>query len=373
MDRRAFVGLGIGTAAAGLLGLPPVRAGAARRAADGIDWHDVSAWGLEGKGWAETARFYDRLPPKAEGLVPDRVWNLSRQSAGMSSFFRTDAPSIRVRCDLLLDRIALPHMPATGVSGIDLYGQHRGEWSWAGVARPTSRVYETDLVKNIDTAGGDGLRDWRIYLPLYNGVEKLEIGVPAGSAFEPVAPRQDKPVVFYGTSILHGASASRPGMAWPSIVGRRLGMPTINLGFSGSGKMEPELGHLLAEIDAAAYVVDCAPNMSPRMIEERAEPFVRILRAARPDLPIVLVEDRRYGYGWIRKASRDRNTQNAQQLKAAFNRLTQSGVPKLHYVESGQVLGTYGGEAMTDGSHPNDLGMMMYADALTPVLQNVLG
>ena len=35
----------------------------------GIAWYDVSQWGVEGKGWANTARYYDRLPAKAEGVV----------------------------------------------------------------------------------------------------------------------------------------------------------------------------------------------------------------------------------------------------------------------------------------------------------------
>ena len=58
-----------------------------------------------------------------------------------------------------------------------------------------------------------GTRRYTLYLPLYNGVESLEIGVGRGVSFEPVPPRDEKPLLFYGTSILHGACASRPGMA----------------------------------------------------------------------------------------------------------------------------------------------------------------
>src|ERR1043166_1151811 len=58
-------------------------------------WTDLRTLPVEGKGWTETKAFYDRLPGKAEGVVRDAVWNLSRQSAGISARFVTDAPEIR--------------------------------------------------------------------------------------------------------------------------------------------------------------------------------------------------------------------------------------------------------------------------------------
>jgi hypothetical protein len=47
-------------------------------------WHDVRAWGVEGRGWADTERFFDRLPARASGVVRDVIWNLSRHATGMS-------------------------------------------------------------------------------------------------------------------------------------------------------------------------------------------------------------------------------------------------------------------------------------------------
>ncbi|MEZ6091654.1 MAG: SGNH/GDSL hydrolase family protein [Pirellulaceae bacterium] len=80
-----------------------------------------------------------------------------------------------------------------------------------------------------------GYREYALYLPLYNGVDTMRIGVAEGSRFETMSPR-DKPIVFYGTSITHGACASRPGMVHTAILGRRFDMPVVNLGFSGNGK-----------------------------------------------------------------------------------------------------------------------------------------
>ncbi|MFG0259839.1 MAG: SGNH/GDSL hydrolase family protein [Phycisphaerales bacterium JB041] len=365
-------GLAPRTVAAGLVGDPDrERAGDSGTPRSGLAmvWHDVAAWGVEGRGWADTAAYYDRLPARAEGLVRDPVWQLSRHSAGMFASFETDASEIQVRYTLRSDRLDMAHMPATGVSGVDLYGLDGERWRWAAVFKPTGKANEGSLIRNLD----GGARAWRTYLPLYNGVESFEIGVPEGASFAPIAPRTAKPIAFYGTSILHGACASRPGMAWPSIVGRRLGVPTLNLGFSGNGRMEPEIASLLAELDAAAFVIDCAPNMNGEQILERAGHLVRTLRAARPGAPIVLVEDRRYGYAWVQASARQRNEGNREALRRVFEELRESGVPGLAYIETERLLGADFGEAMTDGSHPNDLGMMRYADAVTPVLKGLLG
>jgi len=337
--------------------------------ADTIKWHDVSAWGVEGQGWLpdELKSRYDRLPARAEKIVRPPVWNLSRDSAGLAFRFNTDATTIRIRYTVGGKTLALPHMPATGVSGVDLYALDEGTWKWVDVTRPK----EATTVHSIE--GLDrGKRSFMGYLPLYNSIVRIEIGVSDGDVFEPIAPRKDKPVVFYGTSITHGASASRPGLCHTAILGRRLDRPVVNLGFSGNGKMEPEVAALLSEIDAAVYVIDCLPNMTGAEVAERAERLVRQLREARPETPIVLVEDRSFTNAWIFKARRDRHQENRASLIRAFDLLVSSGVKNLHYIEGGDLLGD-DTEGATDGSHPNDLGFMRQADHFEPVLRSALG
>jgi hypothetical protein len=55
--------------------------------------------------------------------------------------------------------------------------------------------------------------------------------------------------------------------------------------------MEPEMADLLAELDPSVYVLDCLWNMRPEEVSERVAPFVKKLRAARPDASILLAED----------------------------------------------------------------------------------
>lgn len=343
--------------------------GTNKKAAANLDWHDVTKWGVEGRGWGdqERTRWFDRFPAKAEGKVPPAVWSLSRDSAGMMVRFKTDAASIHARYKLAKSNIALPHMPATGVSGVDLYARDdSGKWKWVQVTKPAAQTVEQMIISGL----APGMREYAAYLPLYNGIESLDIGVPKGAKFEGLAPRA-KPIVFYGTSITHGASASRPGMVHTAILGRRLDMPVINCGFSGNGKMDVSVGDLLAEIDAAVYVIDCLPNMQPVMVAERTVPLVKQLRAARPDTPIVLVEDRRFSNNWITPDKFKFHTDNHAALKKAFDELKAAGVQKLYYIPGDHLYGD-DTEGATDASHANDLGFMRQADIFEPVLREAL-
>ncbi|MEC9093102.1 MAG: SGNH/GDSL hydrolase N-terminal domain-containing protein, partial [Planctomycetota bacterium] len=109
---------------------------------DQIAWFDVQQWGVEGKGWSQTKKYYDRLPAKAESKVRAAVWGLSRHSAGMLARFKTNSKTLHVRYSLSSDRIAMSHMPATGVSGVDLYAENgQGQMQWVNVSRPTSNKF----------------------------------------------------------------------------------------------------------------------------------------------------------------------------------------------------------------------------------------
>jgi len=341
-----------------------------KQAGDGLSWHDVTAWGAEGRILPDEnrKRWFDRLPADAEGTVTNAVWNLSRHSAGMMIRFKTDATAIHVHYKLLNANLAMAHMPATGVSGVDLYARDaKGNWRWVQVTRPASQEVKTRIVSGL----APGFREFALYLPLYNGIEFLRIGVPPDSKLESLPPRL-KPIVFYGTSIPHGACASRPGMVHTAILGRRFDMPVVNLGFSGNGKMHAEVGSYLTQIDAAAYVIDCLPNMNADMVTERCVPLVKQIRAEKPDTPIILVEDRRNTNSWILPARDAHHTANHAALKNAFDSLRGESVDNLYYISGDRLYGT-DSDGATDGSHANDLGFFRQADIFEPVLRKALG
>jgi lysophospholipase L1-like esterase len=332
-------------------------------------WYDIRALGIEGQGWTEVKSPFDRLPAKAEGKVRDAVWSLSRDSAGMCVRFSTDSPVVHCRWTLTKASLAMPHMAATGVSGVDLYVNTVKGWRWVACGRPTAQTNNAALVAGLPAES----RDWLLYLPLYNGVKSVEIGVAKSAKVAPL-PREKgkhKPLVFYGTSITHGACASRPGMVHTAILGRKLDRPVINLGFSGNGKMEQEVNELLAEIDAEIYVIDCLPNMTAAEVAQRTEPLVALICKVRPTTPIVLVEDRTYSDAHLVNSKRQRNDTSRAALKAAYDKLVAAGGKHLYYIPGEHLLGD-DDEGTVDSSHPTDLGFMRQAEAMLPVLAPLL-
>jgi lysophospholipase L1-like esterase len=335
-----------------------------------LDWHDVTQWGVEGRAWNEMPRkrWFQRLPDAAEGKVTPAVWGLSQDSSGMMVRFKADAPSIWAHFVLRSERLGMPHMPATGASGVDLYARdEQGKWRWVNVTKTDKKEMKVAILSDL----APGLREYAAYLPLFNGPESLAIGVPKGAKFERLAPRTEKPIVFYGTSITHGASASRPGMVHPAIIGRHLDWPVVNLGFSGNGRMDAAVGEFLVKIDAAIYVIDCLPNMNAGEVRAKCPPLVKQIRAARPETPILLVEDRRNTNSWILPKRNQHHTENHAALREVYDALKKEGVANLHYLPGDALLGD-DTEGATDGSHPNDLGFMRQAAIFEPALRALL-
>ena len=76
-------------------------------------WYDLRLLDVEGRGWTDTKAFYDRLPAKAEGVVREAVWNLSRHSAGLCARLATDVTTIHARWSLTSAKLEMAHVPAT--------------------------------------------------------------------------------------------------------------------------------------------------------------------------------------------------------------------------------------------------------------------
>ena len=332
-----------------------------------VTWHALARLPLEGKGWTKTKHLYDRLPAEAETVVRAPVWSLSQDSTGMRYRFVTDADSIRARWKLRRSRLAMNHMAATGVSGLDLYVRSGKTWHWIGVGRPEKQENEAVLVSGLER----GRREYMLYLPLYNGIESVELGIPEGATFEPAPAAAAKPVVFYGTSIVQGGCASRPGMGYPEIVGRMLDTPTVNLGFSGNGKMEPEMAKLLASLDPSVYVIDSLPNLDVKEAQERVEPFIDAIRAAHPKTPLVLIEHVTYSNASFIPARTVKVTGTNAVLKRVYEKLKAAGDKRVFYIPTGNLY-PGDGEDTVDGSHPTDLGFWRMAQSIGPVVGEAL-
>ena len=328
---------------------------------------------IEGQGWPGRVKSaYDRLPKEAEKQVRKEVWNLSENSAGEVIRFRSNSDKILVHYGLKED-FAMPHLPATGRSGVDLYAKNSdGEWLWCGAKYSFGDTVKYDYL-NIDPADRyhKSGREYRLYLPLYNTIKWLEIGVPEGTLFEALPLRLEKPVVVYGTSIAQGGCASRPGMAWSCILERRLDRPVINLAFSGNGRLEKEVINLITEIDAKIFVLDCLPNLGPRPeLKQLIIESVKRLKEKRPSVPVLLVDHAGYGGEKTVKENSRRVFELNETNRQAYAQLKEEGITGIYRL-SREELGL-GFDSFVDGVHPNDLGMQEYALAYEKCFRRIL-
>lgn len=333
-------------------------------------WLDPATLTVEGKGWNDTANFYDRFPTRAKEIVDENLWALSRNSAGILIKFATDSPEIHARWKLVNERLALPHMPATGVSGLDLYVRHRGKLRYLATGcYPYETINEYKLIGDLS---GE-MREYSLHLPLYNGLESIEIGVVEGYSIQGVSPKnpQIKPVVFYGSSIVQGGCSSRPGTAYPTIIGRKLEIRTINLGFSGSGRCEKEVVDLLIELDPSIFVIDCIPNMKIDYVDERIRYLLDRLKSTHPKTPVILIEQPMPQSEFISSDKQFNMRLKNEALRKIFDEVESSWGGGLHYIEWQFLLGD-DGEPTVDGIHPTDLGFFRMADAIAPVIERVL-
>ncbi|HBG78141.1 MAG TPA: hypothetical protein DDW84_04730 [Phycisphaerales bacterium] len=331
-----------------------------------LTWFDAKVIGVEGKGWTDTEGYYERVPAKAKGILTNAALNYGKHSSGLYVRFVTDSNTISARWKLRNKELSMFHMTAVGVSGLDLYVHDNNTWRLVGIGRPLQfPVNECVLAGDIIP----GTYEYILYLPLYNTVEQLEIGVDPGSMFAKASKQTVKPIVFYGSSIVQGACASRPGMSHVAILGRRMNRPTINFALAGNALMEPEVADLLCELDPAVYVLDAVPNCHVGCLNANFEKFVVKIRSAHPDTPLIFFEEICYPneFHTLQKPTQN---DNITFLKL-FKQLQDKGVKNIYYITSKDFIGT-DGEAFVDLIHPTDLGFMRMADALEPVLKRAI-
>ncbi|RYY23098.1 MAG: hypothetical protein EOO04_14750 [Chitinophagaceae bacterium] len=331
---------------------------------------------IAGRAWhTELALPFDRLPSKAEKTVRPDVWRLAHNAAGEYLRFTSNAKEIVVRYKVTGNK-SMNHMPATGVSGVDLYAlDTRNNWHWI---RGAFSFGDTVVYKFTNYYSAVAIKEFRLYLPLYNTPEWMLIDVPEENTFDPIPLSAEKPIVLYGTSIMQGACASRPGLAWSNILGRRLDVPIINLGFSGNGRLEPALIDLINESDASLFVLDCQPNLTDRnqypasVITDRIITSVKSLRARHPQTPVLLVEHCCGLPGVNMDTSfANRYKWTSDVLTATFKTLKSGGEKNIYLLTAGDI--GFDEESTVDGTHPTDIGMMKYADAYEKIIRAIPG
>ena len=345
-------------------------AGSMMMTAQNVVYTDASAFPLYGKVSGQTNARYERLPSHLQEVSRGPVWYLGRNSAGLFIRFRSNSTSIYARWESTFNN-TMTHMTDTGTKGLDLYALVDGQWRHVCSAQPQGKKSERKIIGNMDPLE----REYMLYLSLYDGVSSLEIGVDEGAMLDLPAvdrPSREKPIVMYGTSILQGGCANRPGMAHTNIISRRLDREVYNLGFSGNALLDMEIAELMASVeDPGLFVLDYAPNAYADMIDENGETFFRVIRDAHPDVPVIFIEDVIFPHTVFDNAILEEVTLKNEAQKRLYQRLKKAGEKNIYYISAEGMIGD-DGEATVDAIHFTDLGMMRYVDHVLPTIEKAL-
>ena len=341
-----------------------------KKSTHNVVYTDASAFPLYGQVSDQTNAMYERLPSELQSVSREPVWYLGRHSAGLFIRFRSNSTSIHVKWESTFNN-TMTHMTDTGTKGLDLYTLYDGEWTHVCSAQPQGKNSERTVIRNMDPVE----REYMLYLSLYDGVSSLEIGVDEGALIAPPTvnrPSREKPIVMYGTSILQGGCANRPGMAHTNIISRRLDREVFNLGFSGNALLDMEIAHLMASVeDPGLFVLDYAPNAWDYLIDEKGEEFFRVIRDAHPDVPVIFIEDVIFPHSRFDKNILKEVTKKNNAQKRLFEKLQAAGEQKIYYISAEGMIGD-DAEATVDGTHFTDLGMMRYVDHVMPTILEAL-
>ena len=344
----------------------------------GFRYEDATNFQIINKGWDNTTEPYTRLPQQYMDSCRDEQKWLYNHSSGIAVRFATNSKRIAAQYNLK-NNFHMQHMAMTGIKGTDLYylNEERGVWEHVNTARPQEKNFKADSIQSklyVENLDGE-MHEYMIYLPLYDGINWLQIGVD--STAELTMPRVENPrrmgkIVLYGTSIQQGGCASRVGMVPSAMIQREYNLECVNISTSGNARMDLYIAQAMASIeDAICFVVDPVPNCTKDRLDTITYDFIKILRTLRPEVPIIMVEGIMYPYTRHNSFFADYLPQKNASFRRAYEQHKAENPKGLYYMtHDGQVGPEM--EGTVDGVHLTDYGFRAYADILEVIIKKAL-
>lgn len=334
-----------------------------------LKWIDATTLNICGHTIRNSESPYSRLNAEAYGFENKAIIRYSHYSTGLYVVFKTNSSQISAEWSVASVKIRDNMTPIVQL-GVDLYVKQNGKWQFCSVGRvstnPKVTTYKKSLIKNMD----DTEKEFMLYLPLWSEITELKIGVDSNASIEPIPSPYKYRVVAYGTSTLHAASPSRPGMAPLARMSRQLGIDFVNFSYSGQGKMEPESAAVLADCQTDAIICYCFGNTTPDQIAERVDGFVESVVKAHPNKAVIFLPPFLNGKYHLDQVKRERAIKKRVILKQKMDVLTKK-YKNLHYIDLPDACGT-DLEASIDNSHPNDLGFDRILQSYGPKIAKIL-
>ena len=310
---------------------------------------------------------FRRVPDDVARKTNTGVHSLACHTAGGRLRFVTDSPYVAIKV-VLPHHTRFSHMALTGVAGFDMYVYENGRYNIKKTFVPPYS-FEDSYDGVFDFGGETAERDITLNFPLYNDVKELYIGLKEGSVLR-AAPEytHPSPIVFYGSSITQGGCASRPGTCYPAIISRRYDADHINLGFSGSARGERAMAEYIASLDMSLFVLDYDHNAaSNAQYEESHEPFFKTVRAAHPDIPIVIMTRPKhksllqpFEYGRLDTA------------RKTYENALRDGDKNVYFIPGYELMDDAFDEGCVDLCHPTDYGFFSMAKRLSALLDEII-
>ena len=303
---------------------------------------------------------YRRMPEAVAETVSPRVHILSTNTAGGRVRFATDSSYVAISAKSQ-GFYKTSHGTFINNCGFDLYADNRFVRSF---------IPPVDIVDGYESVlelGGERkMREITIDFPSFSNVIDLYVGLQEDAVIEEASPyKNEKPIVYYGSSITHGGCASRPGMSYEAIIARELNYDYINLGFSGNAKAEVEIADYIAGLDMSLFVYDYDHNApSVEHLRETHERLFKKVREKHPELPIIIMPRPKYYLNEEEIVKRDI-------IKATYENAVASGDKNVYYIDGKELTALCKDNGTVDGTHPTDFGFFSMATAIMKVLETI--
>ncbi len=330
-----------------------------------VDALDHAAVELEGFPYCWENGSLCRLPERILPALPELCQWVCRHPAGGVLRFCTDSPRIALRVQYETGETC-PTTPWKALFGWDVY-------AGSGTKREFLKtLYNVNaklvLLDGVDNPGG--MREYSLYFPVRNHPAAVELGLEKGAELQLPPPRTvRKPILFYGSSIVEGGCASRGGLTYPMVLGRRLDAHVINYGFGGSGRGEQQVAEAIAALELSAFIMDYDHNTpSLQHLKKTHWPFYRTIRKAQPHLPIVMVSSVNY------RNAPEYFRARATVIEQTYRRARAAGDKRVWFLHGKSIWpADHWWDCAGDRLHPNDYGFQLMADAIGAKLKTMLG
>lgn len=335
---------------------------------------DIPQWMLEGFPWQkENRQAFVRLPERIFPELSERkeLIALSKQSGGGVLRFRTDSKALLLK-GVYREVAVMPHMPLSGSAGFDIMLLENGKEHLLTNFKPDALCMlnqQNEFAYSCELPSG--MHEYKIYFPLYAGIEKLQLGFTQNAKIEtPTAHKTALPILFYGSSITQGGCASRPSNCHCALTAKSIDAEQINLGFSGNAKGELCIAREIAKLSLSCFVMDYDHN-APTVedLAQTHEPFFQTIREKQPDLPIVFVTRPYFEPGQNYAEVCERR----EIVLSTYTNALKQGDKRVYFADGMRFFDSIKSDcAFVDIFHPNDLGFYFMAEKIIPIVKEAI-